>query len=98
MIYGDSLQIPATVRQSNRANTICTVTAISDTIIKFNCAAQFNPELPIMLKMGGLNLLTANLLWKKNHEYGCQVDHGIHPAVINDVMDRLDQKRIERVV
>ena len=50
-----------------------------------------------MLKIEGLNMLTANMLWKKNDEYGCQIDYTFHPAVIKNMMARLDERRNARV-
>ncbi|VAW00885.1 hypothetical protein MNBD_ALPHA04-1920 [hydrothermal vent metagenome] len=97
MIYSDSLHIEAKVKQSNSSNMPCIVTTISDTIIKFESAAQLNPEIPVTLKIEGINLLTANLLWKKNDEYGCQIDYTFHPAVIKNMMERLDKKRLALV-
>ena len=97
MIYGDSLHIEARVKQSNSGNMPCIVTTISDTIIKFECASQMNPEIPVTLKIEGMNLLTANLLWKKGDEYGCQIDYTFHPAVIKNMMERLDKKRLALV-
>ena len=97
MIYGDNLQIDAHVKQCNSTNMTCLVTTISDTIIKIDCAAQLNPEMPVTLKIPGLSLITANLLWKKNDEYGCQIDYTFHPAVIKDMVRRLDRKRLVAV-
>jgi len=88
MIYGQGLQIEATVKQSNSNAVPCTVTCISDTIIQFSCPSQFNPEATVSLKMDGLNIISANLLWKKGDEYGCRVDYVFHPAVINAVVDQ----------
>ena len=97
MIYGDALQIDATVKQSNSGAIPCNVTTVSDTIIKFECTAQLNPELPVMLKIPSINLLTAQLLWKKHDEYGCQIDYTFHPAVIKDMVRRLDKRRLQLV-
>lgn len=94
MIYGDSLLIDANVKQSNTGNMPCVVTTISDTIIKIQCNAKLNPELSLTLKIPGMNILTANLLWKKQDEYGCQIDYTFHPAVIKAMMERLDRRRI----
>ncbi|MEP6040603.1 hypothetical protein [Parasphingorhabdus sp.] len=47
----------------------------------------------LTLKIPGMNILTANLLWKKKDEYGCQIDYTFHPAVIKAMMERLDRKR-----
>lgn len=91
MIYGHGLQISATVKQSNAKGTPCVVISISDTIIKFNCSSQFNPESPISLKIEGLNIITANLLWKKGDEYGCNVDYVFHPAVLKAMVGRFAQ-------
>ena len=91
MIYGDSLDIDAHVKQCNSRPMECQVTTISDTIIKIDCSAQLNPDMPLTLKIDGLNLITANLLWKKNDEYGCQIDYSFHPAVIKDMMARMGQ-------
>lgn len=86
MIYGNGLQIEATVKQSNTEAMQCVVTSISDTIVKFNHSGQFNPEAPISLKIDGLNMITADLLWKKGDEYGCKVDYVFHPAVIKSIV------------
>ena len=94
MIYGDSLHIDAPVQQSNSANIPCIVKSISDTIIKIECDAALDPEASLSLKIPSMNDMTANLLWKKQGEYGCQIDYIFHPAVIKSVMDRLDQKRV----
>jgi hypothetical protein len=94
MIYGDSLHIDAQVKQSNSAAIPCVVTTISDTIIKIECGAQLNPDIGLTLKIPSMNILTANLLWKKNDEYGCQIDYTFHPAVIKSMMERLDRKRL----
>lgn len=93
MIYGDSLHIDAQVRQSNSGSMPCVVTTISDTIIKIECAGQLNPEIGLTLKIPSMNILSANLLWKKNDEYGCQIDYTFHPAVIKSMMERLDRRR-----
>ena len=93
MIYGDSLHIDAQVQQSNSTYP-CVVETISDTIIKIECAAQLDPETTLSLMIPGMNTMTANLLWKKKDEYGCQIDYIFHPAVIKSVMDRLDRKRV----
>lgn len=93
MIYGDSLQIDAQVKQSNSVGIPCVVTTISDTIIKIQCNAQLNPDMSLTLKIPGMNILTASLLWKKKDEYGCQIDYTFHPAVIKAMMERLDRKR-----
>lgn len=95
MIYGHGLRIEATVRQSNSNAVPCSVTSISDTIIKFDCAFQFNPENAVSLKMQGLNITTARLLWKKGDEYGCKVDYAFHPAVINAVVE---QSRADEII
>lgn len=94
MIYGDSLHIDAQVKQSNSTSVPCVVTTISDTIIKIDCTAQLNPDIGLTLKIPGMNILTANLLWKKHDEYGCQIDYTFHPAVIKSMMERLDRKRV----
>ncbi len=95
MIYGHGLHIEATVKQSNSSAVPCTVTSISDTIIKFDCVSQFNPEEAVSLKVQGLNIITARLLWKKGDEYGCRIDYVFHPAVINAVVD---QSRADEVI
>lgn len=95
MIYGHGLHIEATVKQSNSNAIPCTVTSISDTIIKFDCSSQFNPETPVSLKMQGLNIIAAQLLWNKGDEYGCKVDYAFHPAVIHAV---IDQSRADEVI
>tara|TARA_R110000772_G_scaffold35991_36_gene86423 strand:- start:345 stop:641 length:297 start_codon:yes stop_codon:yes gene_type:complete len=93
MIYGDSLHIDAQVKQSNSTSFPCVVKTISDTIIKIECGAQLNPDISLTLKIPSMNILTANLLWKKNDEYGCQIDYTFHPAVIKSMMERLDRRR-----
>ena len=92
MIYGHGLRIEATVKQSNSNAVPCTVTSISDTIIQFNCASQFNPEVTVSLKIDGLNIITAELLWKKGDEYGCRVDYAFHPAVIQSVIGKAEPR------
>ncbi len=98
MIYGDSLHIDAQVKQSNSGHFPCVVKTISDTIIKIECTAQLNPEIGLTLKIPSMNILSANLLWKKNDEYGCQIDYTFHPAVIKSMMERLDRKRAKAFV
>lgn len=95
MIYGHGLRIDATVKQSNSEAVPCVVTSISDTIIKFDCVSQFNPEAAVALKMQGLNIISAKLLWKKGDEYGCSVDYAFHPAVINALVD---QSRSDEII
>ncbi|MEL6875443.1 MAG: hypothetical protein AAGM33_08170 [Pseudomonadota bacterium] len=73
------------------------MTTISDTIIKIQCNAELNPDISLTLKIPGMNILTANLLWKKNDEYGCQIDYTFHPAVIKAMMERLDRRRVAKV-
>ncbi|SIN98090.1 hypothetical protein SAMN02745824_2520 [Parasphingorhabdus marina DSM 22363] len=97
MIYGDFLQIDAQVKQANSSNIPCVVTTISDTIIKIQCNAELNPDISLTLKIPGMNILTANLLWKKSDEYGCQIDYTFHPAVIKAMMERLDRRRVATV-
>lgn len=92
MIYGDDLQIDARVKQSNGSGMPCTVTTISDTIIKIECSARLNPDISLTLKIPGLNIITATLLWKKGDEYGCQIDYTFHPAVIRAMMQRLNKR------
>ena len=93
MIYGDALEIEAHIKQANTSSIKCLVTTISDTIIKVDCAVQLDPEKPVTLKMRGMNILTARLLWKRYDEYGCQIDYSLHPAVIQNMIERLDTRR-----
>lgn len=93
MIYGDKLEIDAYIKQTNTSSIKCLVTTISDTIIKVNCPVQLDPDRPVTLKIPGINIITARLLWKKYDEYGCQIDYTFHPAVVKSMMVRLNKNR-----
>ncbi|OAO03307.1 hypothetical protein A8B75_11100 [Sphingomonadales bacterium EhC05] len=51
-----------------------------------SCPAQLNQHKPLMIKLPGLELLTARIMWSKDGKYGCKFDRELYPAVFDHIV------------
>lgn len=56
---------------------------------QFYSPEQLNEFKPLMVKLPGLEMLQAKIVWRKNHYCGCQFTKPLYPAVFEHIVSKL---------
>ena len=81
-----SVNIEAKIKQDDLNSFPTLLTDLSTTGFKLSCTAQLNIHKTLFVKLPGLELLTADIKWAKNMEYGCQFRRELYHPVFEHIV------------
>lgn len=81
-----SVDIHATIKQLDLSGFPSLLQNLSESGFRLSCPAQLNPEQALTVKMPGLQLLGARIMWVDNDQYGCKFDQPLYPAVFDHIV------------
>jgi hypothetical protein len=74
------------VRQGTRAWKTARLEDISATGFRISRFPDCSPQLPLRIRIPGLELLTAKVRWQRGHEVGCEFAAPLHVAVFEHLV------------
>lgn len=86
----DANRVPASIaceaRQGSRPWAPVRLTDISATGFRIESFAQCRSELPLRIRIPGLQMLTAKVCWMNGATIGCAFDRPLHVAVLEHIV------------
>ncbi len=74
------------VRQGSRPWAVARLEDISERGFRIAWLPGCNPELPLRIKIPGLQLLNAKIRWQEGHAFGCEFNEALHIAVFENIV------------
>ncbi len=74
------------VRQGLRPWAVARLEDISEQGFRIAWLPACNPELPLRIKIPGLQLLSARIRWQEGHAFGCEFTDPLHIAVFENIV------------
>lgn len=74
------------VRQGNRPWVDARLEDISLTGFKITSFRECRPELPLRIRIPGLQMLNAKVCWQEGDTSGCELDQPLHVAVFDHIV------------
>jgi len=62
---------------------------LSITGFKLVCYTNLDSDKPVLIRLPGIQMLSADIRWMKNEDYGCEFANSLHPAVLERLLDML---------
>jgi hypothetical protein len=80
------VDIRCEVRQGTRPWRIALLEDLSPGGFRIGCLLQARQELPLRIRIPGLQLLSARICWIRNGAVGCEFDAPLHIAVFEHIV------------
>lgn len=77
------------LRQSEIQLFRATLSDLSDSGFRVVCYSRLNPDKPLFIRLPGLPVLSADIRWIENEDYGCQFSKRLRPAVLDNLTEIL---------
>lgn len=80
------VSITCEVRQGTRPWKVVSLENLSATGFRISHFAEARSELPLRIRIPGLQLLSADIRWKKGAAVGCEFSEPLHIAVLEHIV------------
>lgn len=82
------MEVRARIKQVDTQFFYATLLDLSTSGFKMASHVQINESQRLMIKLDGLEMLQAKVVWRDRDHYGCIFTRPLHPAVLDNIEHR----------
>jgi hypothetical protein len=83
-----AVNVAALIEDAGAAFSGVVVTDLSETGCRASVSTPMEPGTAFILKLPGMEILRAEVIWSEGIEIGCQFADEVHPGTINQILGR----------